>query len=67
MNTTVTAQRTPVRYASIKNVPPRYNFAEAMPNATFPAYWLARTGYAKATHRIYRAFNGTVLRTVRLY
>lgn len=59
--------RTPVRYASIKDIPSRYNFAEAMPNATFPEYWLARTGYAKATHRIFRTINGTVLRTVRFY
>ena len=59
--------KTPVRYATIQDIPSRYNFAEAMPNSTFPEYWHARTRYATATHRIFRLFNGKVLRVVRFY
>lgn len=56
----------PIRYATTAAIPARYNFAQAMPNATFPQYWLARANHTNATHRIYRANSGAVLRTVHL-
>lgn len=57
---------TPIRYATTAAIPARYNFAQAMPNAILPKYWLARATHAKATHRIYRASSGAELRTVSL-
>jgi hypothetical protein len=56
----------PIRYATTAAIPARYNFAQAMPNAIVPQYWLARANHANATHRIYRAASGAALRTVSL-
>lgn len=60
----ITTDTTTIRYATTVAIPAGYNFARAMPNATFPQWFEAARTAKNATHRLYRAKSGAVLRTV---
>ncbi|MBM3366351.1 MAG: hypothetical protein FJY48_11715 [Betaproteobacteria bacterium] len=50
-----------IRYATTKAIPVGYNYARAMPNATFPKWFEAARKWSTATHQLHRDKSGAVL------